>query len=1101
MRTRFVVGRYHSGTGRFRDRGKGILGRNDTGMALVITLSLIVLVTIAAMAFFSRATSNRLIETTRSNQVLVRQTTETAADYIAAQFLQEIAENSSSNSTTGTTTIYGQTNNVFALPQRPLPTALASDTNFANLVRRSVNEATNGVGETNASDHNSSTPAKNGRLVDSNRWNAPMLLGGAGFTSSNELPNWIYLNGNGTVTATPSTNAVGRFAYNVYDTGGLLDINAFGHGATMPGVFRKGSPSTADLRVIPGIAASAVRNDGTLSWPPTWRLTGPWANFRPETGSFPHYHETGWLKPWPGDRIFTSRQDLIRYAKTNPGTFETLGNTIPALQYFTTFSRDIDAPSFAPNPNRSRIRTLANGGNDAFGLDDEINPDLANVRVTTAFTRPDGSAARPGEPLLASRFPLSRLQLLAAPPSATNASVVQRFFGLAWDATNNRWNYNHGNPANILRLADVAAAGREPDMIELLKAAITAGSLGKRSGITMFLATSAHGSTDGTDPYRNARDISLNYQIIQIAANIIDQADPDNLPTRVRFDGRDFYGIENLPYLTAIRRGHVINDPPVTDPPTPGAHPLVSIFYQYQLWNPHDQTSIGTGAPTEFRIVTEVEGLTSVRNADPAWAGPQVAFNASSTLEFILPTGNFTQPGYVQAGTTITGRNGAYRGTFLQTSPWRSPNEQLGVPGVTPPPAVVGVLIIPTVPGADIQLQYRRGGSWITYDRLENFVCTVSWRVGRPNGAPNDQHLFINRYRVDPRTSRFGLGGGSIDGPGTATPIMANDTNTVWPSMTGGFSPPNPGGWGFLRGYPDIGLGRYSQPDLTDVGWSPGTRSIGAWWDTGWWMATISRNATPGTDVTYTDPDGVLRRADGAFASGTVGLPLINNNTPSRPIILNRPFRSVGELGYVFRGTPWKNLDFFTPESGDAALLDVFCIDEPAPGGITAGRVNLNTRQWPVLKALLAGGGKLDDGTANLTDAEAEALAQALVDRTTSTTPNEGPLLYRSDLVGRNTGGTNFTGFSADVGTHLSGPDAAIKRRREAAVRALADVGTTRTWNLLADIVVQIGRFPTGGSTNAGDFIVEGEIQTWEHIAIDRATAKIIARKNETVTE
>jgi hypothetical protein len=309
------------------------------------------------------------------------------------------------------------------------------------------------------------------------------------------------------------------------------------------------------------------------------------------------------------------------------------------------------------------------------------------------------------------------------------------------------------------------------------------------------------------------------------------------------------------------------------------------------------------------------------------------------------------------------------------------------------------------------------------------------------------------------------------------------------------------GGWSFLRGYPDIGLGRYSQPDLTDAGWSPGTRSNGAFWDTGWWMATISRNATPGTDVTYTDPDGVLRRADGAFASGTVGLPLINNNTPSRPIILNRPFRSVGELGYVFRGTPWKNLDFFTPESGDAALLDVFCIDEPAPGGITAGRVNLNTRQWPVLKALLAGGGKLDDGTANLTDAEAEALAQALVDRTTSTTPNEGPLLYRSDLVGRNTGGTNFTGFSADVGTHLTGPDAAIKRRREAAVRALADVGTTRTWNLLADIVVQIGRFPTGGSTNAGDFIVEGENRIWEHIAIDRATAKIIARKNETVTE
>jgi hypothetical protein len=330
----------------------------------------------------------------------------------------------------------------------------------------------------------------------------------------------------------------------------------------------------------------------------------------------------------------------------------------------------------------------------------------------------------------------------------------------------------------------------------------------------------------------------------------------------------------------------------------------------------------------------------------------------------------------------------------------------------------------------------------------------------------------------------------------------AADSNTVWPSLTGGYNGPTPiTGWGFLRGYPDIGLGRYSQPVLTDPGWSPGSRPNGAWWDIGWWMATVSRNATPGTDVTYTDPDGVRRLADGAFASGTEGLPLINNNTPSRPIILNRPFRSVGELGYVFRGTPWKSLDFFTPESGDAALLDVFCIDEPAPGGLTAGRVNLNTRQWPVLKALLAGGGKLDDGSANLSDVEAEALAKALVQRTTSTAANQGPLLYRSDLVGRNIGGASYTGFSADVGSYLTGPDAAIKRRREAPVRALADVGTTRSWNFLVDVIAQSGRFAPTGGTNAGDFIVEAENRVWEHLAIDRHTARILARSHETVTD
>lgn len=1082
--------------------------QSNSGMALVITLALVVLVTIAAMAFFSRATSNRLVETSRSNQALVRQVTETATDYVAGQFLREIAENATSNSTTNGITIYGQSDNVYAVPQRPLPNALASDPNFANLVRRSVNEAANGVGETNASGHNTATPARNGRAISADRWNAPLLLGGTGFTGDTQLPNWIYLNRDGTVTATPTADAVGRFAYNVYDTGGLLDINAFGHGENMPDVFRKGSPAAADLTVLPGIAAGATRDDGTLSWPPTWRLAGPWANFRPGTGSFPHYHESGWLKPWPTDRMFTSRQDLIRYARANMGTFEGVGDSIPALQYLTTFSRDIDAPSFAPNPNRAKILPLANGGNDAHGLDDVINPDLANVRVTTAFTRRDGSAARPGEPLLASRFPLSRLQLVTAPPSAANAADIQKFFGLTWDAANNLWNYDHANPANILRLEDVATAGREPDMIELLKAAITAGSVGKRSGIAIIFSLNP-GSSDGIDPYRNARDASLNYQIIQIAANIIDQADPDNIPTRIRFDGRDFYGVENLPYLTAIRRGHVINDPPVSNPPIPNPLATVSLFYQYQLWNPHDQSSIGTGAPTEFRIVTQVDGQTSVWNTQPTiWAAASVPFSVNSTLEFSPPAGNFAQPAYVQAGDTITGRSlggvpPGYRGTFLVTSTWRDPNEELGRPGADGA-GNVGVIIFPTLPGADIQLQYRSGSSWITYDRLDNFACTVGWRVGRPNGAGNDQHLFINRYRVDPRTSRFGLFGGSIDGPGTLTPIMtppAGDSNTVWPSLTGGFSPPNPVGWGFLRGYPDIGLGRFSHPAISDPGWSPGTRSNGAWWDTGWWMATISRNATPGTDVTYTDPDGVLRRADGAFADGELGLPLINNNTPSRPIILNRPFRSVGELGYVFRGTPWKSLDFFTPESGDAALLDVFCIDEPAPGGITGGRVNLNTRQWPVLKALLVGGGKLDDGTANLTGAEAEALARALVERTSGTAATQGPLLYRSDLVGRNIGGTDFTGFSADVGTHLTGPDAAIKRRREAPVRALADVGTTRSWNFLVDVLAQSGRFPAGGGTGAGDFIVDAENRVWEHLAVDRTTAQIIARTHETVSE
>src|SRR5207249_9670573 len=71
------------------------------------------------------------------------------------------------------------------------------------------------------------------------------------------------------------------------------------------------------------------------------------------------------------------------------------------------------------------------------------------------------------------------------------------------------------------------------------------------------------------------------------------------------------------------------------------------------------------------------------------------------------------------------------------------------------------------------------------------------------------------------------------------------------------------------------------------------------------------------------------------------------------PVVLNRPFRNVAELGYTFRDLPWKTLDLFSQNSADAGLLDVFSIvDEPA---MTAGRVNLNTQQAPVLQSILAG--------------------------------------------------------------------------------------------------------------------------------------------------
>jgi len=343
-------------------------------------------------------------------------------------------------------------------------------------------------------------------------------------------------------------------------------------------------------------------------------------------------------------------------------------------------------------------------------------------------------------------------------------------------------------------------------------------------------------------------------------------------------------------------------------------------------------------------------------------------------------------------------------------------------------------------------------------------------------------------------------------------------------------------------------------------------------------LQLMSTKATTVQQEYYQDPDGVVRRAMGAYApitgspagrdtnmvatatsgTATVGLPMFTSGTAisngivtpsaqsqSRPILLHRPFRSVAEMSYAFRGTPWKNIDFFTPESGDTALLDVFCVNEPPSNPLVAGKVNLNTQQAPVLQAILAGAYK-DELTTNklpsLTGTEAANIANILTGITGSSLAWRGPLINVGDLVGHyvsnppttlsgtdyyqcpaasaSTGaltGSNymFAGFSAALsGTSGNGSDVwattpandnysspNIQRFRESAIRPLAECGQTRVWNLMIDVIAQTGRYPSGASSPGSSFLVEGEKRYWIHIAIDRLTGQIIDRQVESIPE
>ena len=89
---------------------------------------------------------------------------------------------------------------------------------------------------------------------------------------------------------------------------------------------------------------------------------------------------------------------------------------------------------------------------------------------------------------------------------------------------------------------------------------------------------------------------------------------------------------------------------------------------------------------------------------------------------------------------------------------------------------------------------------------------------------------------------------------------------------------------------------------------------------TAYYPATLAINgpadARDTATVTYADNDSVTRPADAIYpgAATTTGssTPYYTTSTSYRPIMLNRPFRNVAELGYAFRDLPWKTLDFFS---------------------------------------------------------------------------------------------------------------------------------------------------------------------------------------------
>ena len=332
--------------------------------------------------------------------------------------------------------------------------------------------------------------------------------------------------------------------------------------------------------------------------------------------------------------------------------------------------------------------------------------------------------------------------------------------------------------------------------------------------------------------------------------------------------------------------------------------------------------------------------------------------------------------------------------------------------------------------------------------------------------------------KADPRSTRFGIFQMDTNPTGNSRII-----NSIWPS----------GSAALANGYG----GNVSTTFPAPVEHAP-LRFAG----TNYFPATLCINnaASTSTRTGYADEDGIIRPADAAYPDPSVlttgsSTPFYTADLAYHPIVLNRPFRNVAELGYAFRDLPWKTLDLFTQNSADAGLLDVFSItDEPA---MTAGRVNLNTQQAPVLQSILAGTiwDEISSSTVTMSGASAQSAATMAANITSATSTNS--LTNKSSII--TTAGLPAT-ILPTTSPATPHDNQTVKARREAVPRAISSVSQTRVWNLLIDVVAQSGRYPPG-ETDPKKFIVEGEQHYWVHVAIDRFTGQVIDRQVEVVKE
>src|SRR5262249_36514513 len=125
------------------------------------------------------------------------------------------------------------------------------------------------------------------------------------------------------------------------------------------------------------------------------------------------------------------------------------------------------------------------------------------------------------------------------------AANIQKYFGLIWDGTNERWNYvgQGGSLLSSINTLGSLTGTREPDFFELLQAGIVNNSLGDTPSYSDPALPSVH-------------EASKLLHILTIGANLIAQSRADSYPVRIACNvggaTMEAVGMPRLPCLSSL---------------------------------------------------------------------------------------------------------------------------------------------------------------------------------------------------------------------------------------------------------------------------------------------------------------------------------------------------------------------------------------------------------------------------------------------------------------------------------------------------------------------------------------------------------------------